>query len=118
MSSEDETRTQCVYFISAPSGYWKIGVAIDPWDRLKTLQIGHHEKLTLINASDCEADGIAAVDYERTLHEFLAPLRVQGEWFKFDKRAFEIAERLAFAKCCYPEMWARWWRADNTMVVA
>lgn len=130
MSSEVET--QCIYWIKAPSGYMKIGVANDPWDRLATLQTGHHEKLELIYAiamlppnakqrvtddgrvNGCELapmedDDVRAVDYEREMHRRLAPLRVHGEWFKFDARLFQIAERLAWAKVRYPQIADRWW---------
>jgi hypothetical protein len=116
-SAEEMAAKPCVYWIRAPSGYVKIGIAKNPWARLKELQTGHHERLEMYCATDCEADGVLAIDYERALHEFLAPLRVQGEWFKFDARAFAIAERLAWHKLRCPQMWDRWWRADHTMVV-
>lgn len=105
----------CVYFIRAPSGYVKIGSARDPVERMNALQVGHHEKLDIMAAFECGDGIVPAVVLERTLHEMLAPLRIQGEWFKYDKRMFDVASRYAWIKCRYPEAWEFWWRPDGPL---
>jgi hypothetical protein len=111
MSSVGEVRSQCVYVIKTSGGHIKVGIAIDPEDRLRTLQTGNHETLELWRAIDCEADGVLAADMEQAMHRFLAPLHVHGEWFKFDARLLAHAERLAWVQCRYPRAWEFWWRA-------
>lgn len=67
-----------VYFIrSAGFGVVKIGTAANPSARLRSLQTGNAEELSLIRVIDGgEAE-------ERWLHDRFQQHRVRGEWFTF-----------------------------------
>jgi len=67
-----------VYFIrSAGFGAVKIGTAANPMARLRDLQTGNAEELSLIRVIDGgEAE-------ERWLHARFCDCRVRGEWFTF-----------------------------------
>ena len=66
----------------------KIGWAKSPIDRLKTLQTGSSNPLTLIHFID------SSVFDETELHQRFAHLRVRGEWFKPAQELLEFIERL------------------------
>lgn len=66
-----------VYFITCrQTGMVKIGCAYDPFDRLRTLQIGSPTKLKI------EALLKGSNKREREIHKLLAKHRVRGEWFR------------------------------------
>lgn len=48
LQRDEQTAAQLVYFIGAPSGPIKIGIAANPRSRLSGLQTAHHEKLDLL----------------------------------------------------------------------
>lgn len=65
-----------IYFIQAGhDGPIKIGKAVDPQQRLRTLQTGTHETLRLL--------AVIPGDHEREaeIHRRLAAHRQRGEWF-------------------------------------
>jgi hypothetical protein len=62
--------------IARPSGLVKIGRATDARGRIRTLQTGNHEELSMIA---CLAGGKAL---ERDVHQLFAADRVRGEWFR------------------------------------
>lgn len=65
-----------VYFIQASiTGLIKIGVAVDPSDRLRTLQTGSPDTLSLIKTIDGDQK------LEQELHRRFADDRLHGEWF-------------------------------------
>lgn len=66
-----------VYFVRAGEGPVKIGIAIDPEARLRELQTGHYESLSLLRV----VDGDWAV--EAWLHARFAAARIRGEWFRY-----------------------------------
>jgi hypothetical protein len=68
--------------MSVPSGLCKIGVAKEPKDRLKTLQTGNPEKITLEGAWEIEPPIGSARDVERELHSMLHKHRSHGEWYR------------------------------------
>jgi Meiotically up-regulated gene 113 len=71
-----------LYFMAVPSGYCKIGVAVNPWSRLKELQTGNPEPITLHGAWEIDnIPGCGARDVERVLHSMLSEFRTIGEWF-------------------------------------
>jgi len=57
----------------------KLGVTADPARRLKQLQTGHPDRLTIYHHEPVEADLCKA--YERLLHRDINYLRRRGEWF-------------------------------------
>jgi hypothetical protein len=65
-----------VYFIQASTGHIKIGTAIDPAERLATLQVAHALPLRLLGS----IEGGRAT--EKALHALYAAYRVSGEWFE------------------------------------
>ena len=69
-----------VYFIENQTGHVKIGWSKDPIKRLKALQTGSSEPLTMVYAAGFldEAD---ARYCEGLLHRHLAARCVHGEWF-------------------------------------
>ena len=97
----------CVYLIeSMPSRAVKIGVAREPWDRLKGLQIGNHEKLRVVAAF---WGGGNAQLIERTMHDLLKPWHLHGEWFEGKWHEIFRACKLAMARADRPELWRRYW---------
>ena len=75
---EECKRTSCgrVYFIQAgDDGPIKIGWAIDPWDRMATLQTGNPQTLHLRRW----VTGTRSM--ERYLHRQFRADRIRGEWF-------------------------------------
>lgn len=73
------------------SDFVKIGKADDPEQRVRDLQVGHPELLTIIRVHD------AHFDSEEQFHGRFASQRVRGEWFRFhpEMLTFMPAERAA-----------------------
>lgn len=65
-----------VYFIAAKVGPIKIGMAIDPVRRLKSLQTSHPEPLSILATSS------GGPEREREYHKQFAGHRLHGEWFE------------------------------------
>ena len=66
-----------IYFVQAASGPIKIGFVKKAMvHRLKDLQVGNHEVLTLIGWK------LGTVSEERALHVRFRHLRIRGEWFR------------------------------------
>lgn len=78
-----------VYFIASESGPIKIGMALDPQKRLKGLQTGHHEKLSIL--ATCSG----GQPQERAYHVQFAAHRLNGEWFERCPDILAEIERLA-----------------------
>ena len=66
-----------VYLIRGNDGQYKIGIAKNPKQRIKQLQTGNSDKLTIIETYESEN----ASKIESTLHNQYAHLRNEGEWF-------------------------------------
>jgi hypothetical protein len=66
---------QLVYFIGAPSGPIKIGIAVHPRQRLSSLQTSHHERLELL--ATCSG----GMGQEKRYHYQFKEHRLSGEWF-------------------------------------
>lgn len=74
-----------VYLIRAgESGPVKIGWALDPKERLVTLQCAHHERLSLIKLWEVGRKA------EKWLHDRFKHLRIRNEWFVFDPSMLSI----------------------------
>jgi hypothetical protein len=70
-----------VYVIAAAADAVKVGVARDTWNRLRALQTGHYQKLSIAHQIGfSEEDEAYAI--ERRAHKLLSPKRAEGEWFK------------------------------------
>lgn len=77
-----------VYFIENQAGHVKIGWSKDPVKRLKTLQTGSSDPLTLVYVAGF-IDVADARCCERELHHWLAARRVYGEWFMAEGLDYE-----------------------------
>lgn len=88
-SRQTEATPQFVYFIGAASGPVKIGIAGNPQNRLKGLQTGHHERLSILAV--CDGDQ----ELERAYHKRFAEHRLGGEWFGRVPEIEAEIERLA-----------------------
>lgn len=77
-----------VYFIENQAGHVKIGWSKDPVKRLKTLQTGSSDLLTLVYVAGF-IDEAEARYYEGVLHRSLAARRVYGEWFMAEGLDYE-----------------------------
>ena len=74
-----------VYFIQVgQSGPVKVGHSKDPRSRFSSIQVGNHERLRLL----CLMRGGEPV--ERSLHEWLKPEALGGEWFRPSARLRSI----------------------------
>lgn len=62
--------------------HYKIGIAADVAKRLNQLQIGCPTRLHVFGVLPCK-DRDHAFRIERELHEYFAPRRTVGEWFRF-----------------------------------
>ncbi len=78
---EEAGQAVCVYFIENSTGHVKIGSSTDPHRRIKALQTGNSELLTLAWTGWFNNER-AARACEETLHRRLANRHVRGEWFR------------------------------------
>ena len=78
-----EERQACVYFIENAAGHVKIGRSTDPDRRLKSLQTGNSDPLTLVHVGWFHSEEEAR-HCEEELHYRLDAWRVRGEWFQSD----------------------------------
>jgi hypothetical protein len=70
---------QRVYFIGGKEGPVKIGVSLNPGQRLENLQTASPEPLDLLAVVP------GGLQLERAYHEAFAHLRIRGEWFRRDE---------------------------------
>lgn len=73
----EKSTSRYLYVIKSPSGF-KVGISYNPNDRLKQLQVGNGDKLSLVYQLDV---GPKAVDLERFVHFKLKNHSTNGEWF-------------------------------------
>jgi hypothetical protein len=80
-----------VYLIRGNNGRYKIGIAKNPSQRIKTLQTGNSDRLQLIETYQSEN----ASKIESTLHNHFGHVRKEGEWFDLS-----ISEEVNFKEKC------------------
>lgn len=79
------TNGQCVYAAFVPSGYMKIGIATDPKGRVRALQIGNPEPISLVACTKIsKGSPVSGLKMEQMLHYKLKPKSKRGEWFEVD----------------------------------
>jgi hypothetical protein len=84
-----------LYVIEVPDGPFKIGVANDALDRIKTLQQGNPAHLHLV----CVMPGTTAL--EKFVHAELAAWRLASEWFDSSDPVMAVVEELvSIAEVC------------------
>lgn len=99
--------TQGLYCLSIPGNYVKIGISFDVIERVRQLQSGCPEKITVGAFLDTEADGIVASRMEREVHAKLAAYRTSGEWFNATDGVIGSALKEVWIKLRYPEIYDR-----------
>lgn len=67
-----------VYLFQSESGLYKIGVSTNPARRLKQLQTGNGEKITLLHTYESDI----AFLLEKSLKNRFVSNKINGEWFK------------------------------------
>jgi predicted GIY-YIG superfamily endonuclease len=82
---------RCVYLIRSNDGRYKIGIAKNPKRRIKQLQTGNSDLLTLIESYET----INARRIESSLHSKYSYARKEGEWFDLS-----INEEIEFISEC------------------
>jgi hypothetical protein len=99
--------SQCLYFAEV-FGYTKIGIADDPWKRVRELQTGCPERIALRGVF--EPEGTSAYEMERVMHTILAPFQSSGEWFRAEPHMIGRVHKLAHCYLERPDVLARWMR--------
>ena len=80
-----------IYLLQNDNGFYKIGVSKNPAKRVKQLQTGSADKISLITFY--ESNNAFAI--ERALKNRYSIYRINGEWFNLP-----LEEELAFNKNC------------------
>lgn len=90
-----------VYVVSAADpGPVKVGFARDPWNRLRSLQGGNHQRLHLRALLWCEDYSAALV--ESGVHARLDRFRIRSEWFGVSVAEARDALRKEQKRCNIP----------------
>jgi hypothetical protein len=93
MPRRSSDRPCSVYLIEC-AGYTKIGVAVDPLQRLPGINTGSPVKATLYRAREFGSVPMAH-RIEAWMHRKFAALRTNGEWFDLSPAvAWEVLERV------------------------
>lgn len=88
-----------IYFVQAARlRLVKIGLALNPVERVCELQVGSPDLLNLLGSIRCE-DQRAAAAYERELHRRFAEDRLHGEWFSPSEAIMEFIATEVAAAC-------------------
>lgn len=77
-SAAEVGRRQSVYVMSAGSKHVKIGIAADPYKRVKAVQNGNGQGVRLVKSWPSHL----ARRVEQRAHKMLAKYRTKGEWFE------------------------------------
>lgn len=107
LCSADRLRTQGLYILSIPGNYWKVGIAVDVYDRVRQLQCGCPEKIEVECFVDPEIDGVPAYRMEREMHLKLQPYRTYGEWFHAPFQAIRLALKETWMQLHHPNLYDR-----------
>ena len=80
-----------IYLIRGNDGRYKIGISKNPSKRIKELQTGNSDKMTIIDTYE----SIYAPQIESALHRYYSHSRKEGEWFDLS-----VVEESNFIKNC------------------
>ena len=84
-----------IYIITDEHGRLKIGITVDVWQRLRRLQIGSADLLTLACFFVIGPWKVARA-LEKAVHERLGKHKVRGEWFRVSIRtAIRVIQQVA-----------------------
>ncbi len=91
-----------VYVLASDtSGPVKIGISSDPDRRVRQLQTGHADPLTVLHREPV-GDAARAKAFETLIHRNVSHLRKRGEWF--DMTAEQAIRQICFAVMTYDEI--------------
>lgn len=99
--------TQGLYVLSIPGNYWKVGIAFDVADRVRQLQCGCPEKISVEVFFGTEEHGVSAYRIERELHLKMAAHRSHGEWFNLPEKTISYFLKEAWFQLKYPVVYER-----------
>ena len=96
LRSLERVRTRTfLYVIREAEGAVKFGIAVNPRERLATLQQGNPRPLALVLVIP------ASIAFERFVHTEIAEYRLAGEWFRPEGRVLTLIQELrAVAEIC------------------
>jgi hypothetical protein len=84
-----ETPAEQIYFVlDEAAGAFEIGTSADPRGRLNGLQVGNPSELSMLGTIP------GGRDEESRLHDFFAPHRARGEWFRASPEVLLAVRRL------------------------
>jgi hypothetical protein len=113
------TRGQIVYVISAPGGFYKVGITKnDVNTRLQTLQTGSPQRLTPEAITAVSPIGVDAAEMERGMHDLLAAYRTSGEWFQAPPAVIGRAWKETWVSLVCPDLFKRWQRYRLHMITS
>jgi hypothetical protein len=93
MDIEDMPSDRFVYVAQeSESGRFKVGISKDPESRVKNLNVGNPEKLSLVAVFKATEFGYLS---ETKAHEALKDYRLKGEWFSKDAPIHKITQQAA-----------------------
>lgn len=78
------------------TNFFKIGISMDPNDRLKNIQTSNPYKLALIKTYDCEK----SFEVEKIIHTKMDKFNANGEWFKFEDNELKNCMKLIENTIC------------------
>lgn len=81
--SNQDTKTECVYFIEAENGWIKIGYTKSIRERFLALRLGSPIPLQMLRAFECDGNH---KQIEKKWHKLFASKRQHGEWFRLNER--------------------------------
>ena len=90
-------RTTYIYIIESANDTFKVGISKDPIKRIKQLQTGNHNKLSIYQSYEIDSLQRALI-IEKLLHQRLPGKKI-GEWFIMDKEMVRIKTEHIINKC-------------------
>lgn len=84
-----ETKSPGFVYLLACKGVHKIGVAKNPLRRLKALQTGSSDKITIVHTIYSQD----AFRLEKYFHRLFAYKRLEGEWFALTPAMVDLFKR-------------------------
>lgn len=95
-----------IYMITDTSDHVKIGISKNPHKRLKQLQTGHPEILTLYFTEEFECERNHLLKIEKLIHNQIGiqNFKKRGEWFNIPKdKLEEIKDLISFCRIRYED---------------
>lgn len=91
--------TSYIYIIGGENPPFKVGISQDPQKRLKALQTGHPEKLSIHMLKETDSEKTRLL--ETAIHHNMKMYRTHGEWFNLPLE--KIRAEIEFALIRYED---------------